>query len=387
MRVLVVSRSAYPLHGYGGLERHVGQAIEFLKNRGTEVTLLTRPPTVGGARTAAQHEVHVPYARFPFRPGTLLDRNTNYLLWVWSLARILRELEPSRHLDVIYGHGLAGIAGPLASGRLGALTCLNPHGLEEFRTPGAAKRLAYWPSRMLERAYAPRCGAVIATDEALLPVVSRCLIVKQERIAVVPNAVDLESIDVRIAACGPSHRHRHGITRIVCTGRLERNKGQAVLVRAVAGLPDTELILVGDGSQRSALASLISKLGLRGRVSLAGNLTDLEMTALYLSADIYCQPSLYEGSSIAVLEAMAHGLPVVAARTGGLPDKVIPGRTGFLVDPGSTEQLAQALAVLRDDPELRAAMGRNGRELVRSKYSWHVVGTRLLETLQSVAAG
>jgi glycosyltransferase involved in cell wall biosynthesis len=295
-------------------------------------------------------------------------------------------LQPHRDTDAIYGHGLAGIAGVIASNHLGPITCLNPHGLEEFRTKSFLKRLSYWPTRFLERTYAPRCAVVVATDRALVGAVQEFLGVDITRIAVIPNAVDLGAIDVRIAACAPKGKPRDGRVRIVSTGRLEPNKGQDLLIQAVARLPNTELILVGDGSQRHRLASLISRLGVDERVSLVGKVTDLEVTEIYTSSDIYCQPSLYEGSSIAVLEAMAHRLPVVATRTGGLPDKVIPGITGLLVAPGSLEQLIEALKVLSQDAYLRAKMGRNGRELVHSQFSWEVTGPKLVGLLMSLGS-
>ncbi len=384
MRVLVISRSCHPLHGYGGMERHVGQAIEYLTRHGATVTLLTRPPSTRASSTKAQKEIHVPYSVLPFRHGSIADRNTNYFIWIWRTSRIIKYLERVGAFDAIYGHGMGAISAALASNAAAAATCFNPHGLEEFRAQDPFKRLAYWPARALQRSYARKFGVVLATDYGLVPLILRFLRPAPQRIKVLPNAVDLEAIDVRIAAYGPRRPGPADRLRVVSIGRLEPNKGHALLLAAAARLPKVQLAIVGDGSHRRVLTGLIDKYGLSDRVTLAGNLTDLEVTALLLSSDVYCQPSLYEGSSIAVLEAMAHSLPVVASRTGGLPDKVLPGTTGLLVDPGSVDQLVEAFEALDSDPQRRREMGLRARQMVEDRFSWNRVGRDLVDILRQL---
>jgi glycosyltransferase involved in cell wall biosynthesis len=95
-----------------------------------------------------------------------------------------------------------------------------------------------------------------------------------------------------------------------------------------------------------------------------------ELHGWYRAADVFVHPTLYEGSSIVTLEAMAHGLPVVATRAGGLPDKVVPGLTGWLVDPGDPAGLSRAISEALQDPVRCADLGRSARIRVEDQFSW-----------------
>jgi glycosyltransferase involved in cell wall biosynthesis len=98
--------------------------------------------------------------------------------------------------------------------------------------------------------------------------------------------------------------------------------------------------------------------------------------ALYRRADVFVHATRYEGSSLVTLEAMAHGLPVVATRAGGIPDKVVDGETGRLVEPGDVDALAAAVNDVVMDAGAREAMGRRGRERVAARFSWPEVAAR-----------
>jgi len=113
--------------------------------------------------------------------------------------------------------------------------------------------------------------------------------------------------------------------------------------------------LVGDGPERAAVERAVEQAGLQRHAILAGRLTDSDLHGLYEVASWFVHPTLYEGSSLVTLEAMAHGLPVVASRTGGLPDKVHHGVSGFLVPPGDAEALATRIKENRENrcPSLR----------------------------------
>jgi glycosyltransferase involved in cell wall biosynthesis len=137
-------------------------------------------------------------------------------------------------------------------------------------------------------------------------------------------------------------------------------------------------VLVGDGPYRPRIAGAIGAAGLAARVELAGRVSEAELAAWYAAADVFVHPTLYEGSSLVTLEAMAYGKPVVATRAGGLPDKVRPGQTGWLVEPGSADALAGALAeALHESDGTLARYGAAGRALVEDAFAWPVVAAHL----------
>lgn len=151
---------------------------------------------------------------------------------------------------------------------------------------------------------------------------------------------------------------------VVCVGNLRPEKGHAVLVTAfsevVRSVPDARLVFVGAGQLHSQLLEQVEALGLHGRVEFVGAVP----TAWphLARADVFALPSLSEAFGIAVAEAMAAGLPVVASAVGAIPELVEPGVTGELFPPGNHHSLARHLVRLLLDDELRATMGRAGRE-------------------------
>jgi glycosyltransferase involved in cell wall biosynthesis len=168
---------------------------------------------------------------------------------------------------------------------------------------------------------------------------------------------------------------------------MEANKGFDVLARAFARA-DAELpagwawVLVGEGPQRSAVEQAAA--GIAARVRFAGGLPDVELHSLLAAADWFVHPTLFEGSSLVTLEAMAHGRPVIAGRAGGLPDKVIDGVSGFLVEPGDEAALAGAL--LRATRVNGAAMGEAGRRHCEENFSWDAVIDRYVDLYRTLAA-
>jgi glycosyltransferase involved in cell wall biosynthesis len=150
---------------------------------------------------------------------------------------------------------------------------------------------------------------------------------------------------------------------LLSLGRLHPQKGQVELVHAVAGVhaerPDVRLLIAGDGPERERLEELIDALGVRDTVRLLGHRSDA--ARLMDAADLFVFPSHLEGTPFAMLEAMAHGLPVVAAAFGGAEEVVQDGRTGRLVPVGDPDALRRAiLGALADREELGriAAAGR-----------------------------
>ena len=190
-------------------------------------------------------------------------------------------------------------------------------------------------------------------------------------------------------------RQRHGLGDrpvVVCVSRLVPRKGQDVLIRALpairARVPEAALLIVGGGPHRSKLAELAREHGVESAVAITGSVPWGELSAYYAAGDAFAMPCRdrlggleVEGLGIVFLEASATGLPVVAGRSGGSPDAVLEGETGYLVDGRSVTEVAEAVAGLLEQPERAAAMGAAGRAWVERAWRWDVLAARLQELL------
>jgi glycosyltransferase involved in cell wall biosynthesis len=339
----------------------------------------------------------VPYVTFPFagrRGTTILDRSTAYPLFGERLGREAARLTAAGDIDLVYGLGASTLGYARARRRAPRSTVplvLNPQGLEEFGgsdgTYGGrpSKRIAYEPLRRAVRYCAGAADRVIATDRSLEPAIIHALGVEPDRLRLVPNAVDLERCDALASpADGARAREAHGIGAgepvLLSVARLERNKGLHVLADALGSLRDVawRWVIVGDGPFRRGIETRVAANGVRDRTIMAGRLDDRALHAWYEAASVFVHPTQYEGSSIVTLEAMAHRRAVVATTAGGLPDKVRPDETGWLVPPGDAAALAVAVrSALVPGPKL-ATMGRAGRTLVEREFSWTRSASRML---------
>ena len=170
---------------------------------------------------------------------------------------------------------------------------------------------------------------------------------------------------------------------LVFLGHIETAKGCHELLRAmgaiVAAVPQARLLLCGDG-QRDEARAVAAALGLQASVDLPGWVDAGERAALLDMATVFVLPSHAEGLPMSLLEAMAHGVPVVATAVGGIPEAVRDGVEGLLVAPGDTAALAAAVLGLLADPDARVRLGAAGRERVRSEFS----STKMVATLEDL---
>lgn len=190
-------------------------------------------------------------------------------------------------------------------------------------------------------------------------------------------------------------RARHGLAGrpvIVCVSRLVPRKGQDVLIEALplvrAAVPDVALLLVGAGPYRDKLVDLARARGVADHVVFTGAVPGDELPAHYVAGDVFAMPCRtrrrgmdVEGLGIVYLEASAAGLPVVVGNSGGAPDAVRDGETGFVVDGRDPGDVAGRLVTLLRDPDLRARMGAAGRSWVEHDWNRDVLARRLRDLL------
>jgi glycogen(starch) synthase len=413
LRVAVLARSVYPLHRYGGLERHVYDLVRCLLTRDVRVTLIVPPasehrPADAQADAVFRHPLltltAVPYKTFPFanrRGTTILDRSTAYPLFGWQAGRLAARSAAAGAIDIVHGLGASALGYSIANNSATRVPLiLNPQGLEEFGAtdPSRAplKRIGYWPLRVAVRRTARAADRVIATDRALLNSVVAHLDVRPDIVRVVPNAVEIAECDRPDAISRAAMlRERLGLEPndllLVSVGRLEANKGFDVLIRALASLSADGMLgerwkwaLIGEGPMRTTLQRDISASGLDRNAVIWGRANNADLHGWYQAATLFVHPTLYEGSSLVTLEAMAHRRPVVATRAGGLPDKVLDGVNGWLVTPGDPFALAAAIREAVSDRARLCRMGAESRRIVEREFSWAVATDRLLEVYREV---
>lgn len=225
---------------------------------------------------------------------------------------------------------------------------------------------------LVDRWLKTRDDLLIAESDASRRFLLQQLGYKPAKVVVIRNGVDLAGWPAsKIDRQKKRLELRLGASDVLvgAIGRLDRQKGFATLVEAMARLKETPLrcVILGDGPERGRLEALIRRHHLERTVWLLGEKTEIPS---WLSAfDLYCLPSLWEGLPNALLEAMALGLPVVASRVDGVPEAVTSGKDGLLVPPAKPAALAAALKSLAGDPQKRADLGAAAKAAVSERFT------------------
>ena len=237
---------------------------------------------------------------------------------------------------------------------------------------------ARWERRNVERA-----DLVVVTSRYSADVAQREYGVPLERLAVVPEPIDLEVWDDQFWRA--PRRARNGPV-VLSVARMYPRKRLSDLLHAAAILrarvPGIQVRIVGRGPEWEAVSRLHAALGLGDSVALLGDLTRERLAEEYVNASVFCLPSVQEGFGIVFLEAMAAELPVVACRIAAIPEVVLDGTTGLLVGPRDPGALAEALERLIGEPALARRLGRDGRRRALG-FSPRAVAERFLSAVHS----
>ncbi len=356
----------------GGPALHVSYLTRYLEERGYDTTLVAGSIGDGEgsmeyvARDLGVTPLYLPELQREISPAA--DAAA-----VAELRRLIRELRP----HVLHTHtAKAGALGRTAAALSGSarppavVHTFHGHVLRGYFGPGMTRAF-----QTVERRLARHTDALIAVSDEVRDDLVRYQIAPAERISVIRLGLDLEGRTAAPPGARADVRAALGLPPdgfvVAWLGRMTEIKRADILLRAFAHLRrsgvEASLVLVGDGPLRADLEQLADELGIAGDCRFLGYLA--EVGPIYAAADAAVLTSANEGTPVSIIEAQAAGLPAVSTDVGGVSDVVVEGETGFLVPAEDVEAIAERLAELARDPELRRSMGDAGRRHVAGRYS------------------
>ena len=302
-----------------------------------------------------KHQLHPDVTLFELqrRPG-------NDPSFVWQLFQLLRRERP----HILHTHSWGTLCEGLIAGRMARVPAIVHLEHGTLQTKKYQVQIQRWAW--------PQTNRLLAVCENVADRMAHIVGVPRRGIKVIRNGVDLRRFQIerrdeaRLRLDVPP-----GVLVVGTAGRLAAVKDHITLLNALRLVHTSEVpllaVIAGEGPLRAAIEAKIVSLGLQGRVRLLGHQPNIETVLAAL--DLFVLSSQSEGLPMAVLEAMASGLPVISTRVGGIDEIIQPGRTGLLVEPKSPEALANAIGLLARDRDGRERMGAAGRERATQEFS------------------
>jgi rhamnosyl/mannosyltransferase len=365
MKVLHIYKDYHPV--LGGIENHMKVLAEAQAAAGHDVTVLVCDP---GLRTRVE------------KIGGVSVIKTGRLATVASMPLSIRQplILSQQRPDIAHVHSPYPL-GEAANWLLGrARATVTTHHSDIVRQKGWLR--FYGP---LLRRVLRAVDRIIATSPCYIET-SPWLGPLRNKCTVVPNAVDVGRFTP--PATTPARRTGRQAT-LLLVGRLRYYKGLDTLLRALVGLPDLHLEVVGDGPMQTPWKALALELGVAERVTFFGRVGDGELPEHYRRADIFVLPAnaRSEAFGMVLLEAMACGLPCITTEVGSGTSWVVQdGITGLVVPPSDPQALASAIHSLVGDPERRSEMGRAGRARAEAQFTYEMMVERVQAVYEDALA-
>jgi len=352
----------------GGSAENTFLTVKGLDKKRYDVTLMSGPVQDPSQERRSQvEECGIKYIHTP-----VLVRNINVVADAIALFKICRFLAKKK-FDVVHTHtSKAGLLGRFAAKLAGTPTVVHtPHGHVFFGYFGPLKTKIFILLEKLANRMTDRIVALTHREKADYIFYRTC---PEEKIAVIHSGIELDKFQEYPLTEKTKLKKEVGLpvnSFVVGTaGRLVPVKGPEFLIKAAQAIipkhPDTYFLFAGDGPLKEDLQKKAKEAGKEKNIVFLGWRDDI---AHILSIfDVFCLPSLNEGMGRVLVEAMAHGIPIVASDVGGIPDLVTHGKNGFLVPPKNPEELAKHIQILIEDEEKRGKMGEAGKKMT-SRFS------------------
>ncbi len=399
MRVMLMTNE-YPPHIYGGAGVHVEYLTrELAKLCPVEVRSFHDQASLEGQLTVRGTKIES--SQFAGCPVPFVSP-------LKALATCLAFNGQGIDADVVHCHTwYTQFGGLLAKMLYGTPFILTVHSLEPLR-PWKREQIGrgYDLSSWVERTALEMADAIIAVSTATRDDVLRLFDVDAGKVHVIPNGIDTEEYrPVKRLEVLARHAVDPSRPYVLFVGRMTRQKGLYYLLRAIRYIdPAIQVVLCAGESDtprlQAELEALVDdvKADRDGVVWIPEMLSRASTVALYAHASVFCCPSIYEPFGIINLEAMACGTPVVATAVGGIPEVVVDGETGYLVDArlsgepphdptdedGLARDMGQAINRLGLDPDLNSRMAEAGRRRVMEHFSWESIARRTLAIYESL---
>lgn len=353
------------LPNIGGVAAHVYELSKALVKQGNDVQVIT---IRRGFHDKKYQEIDGIKVYRVYYPRLRVIGFFIYLFYVWP--RLQRSIRKGG-IDIIHSHTIVNDALTAKSiGNIPKIQTEHSSGFLVAMEEGKHKRLYKW---LLSHA-----DHVIGTSQELADTIIK-LSITHDKTSFISNGIDIERFNPRVE--GGEIREKYKIKPeekvILCPRRLELKNGVYYLIRAMPHIiqqsSNVRCLIVGDGLEMARLKQEVIKLVVADSAIFAGRVPNSEMPKYYAASDIVVLPSLREATSIAGLEAMATGKPLVGTNVGGIPQIIADGKTGILVPPRNPEELAYAIVALLNDDGKRAKMGLNARKRTEREFSWQII--------------
>jgi glycosyltransferase involved in cell wall biosynthesis len=332
---------------------------------------------------------------------------TRYWRFARSASKKIEELNREFGLDIIHANLPLVPSFAIPNGSAKALVCavhstwkgeaiVTRQGNPKNLNPNEKMMLRFnLLLRSYEKKLMDRSDALIAVSKYTVNELTDLYSIKEEKIHVIYNGVDIEKFKPR-----PNRaelRREFGMEEaekiVLFVGRLYHRKGLVTLLRSIPPVVrefnDVKYAISGTGFKKKeeSLRRLAKKLKIEDSVSFLGYVADEKLPYLYAASDIFVLPAIYENFPFAILEAQATALPVISTKVGGIPEFLVDNKNGFLIEPRDIEQLTERVVVLLQNSKIAKEMGDRGRRLIEEKFAWHLITDqvinlyhRLLET-------
>lgn len=320
----------------------------------------------------------------------------------WAFNRSLSKMVNKIEADVYESHAVSGYGflNAMRKQKINKPFIQTVHGVladeyiqsSKMVSPSLKTKLSnFFMKRLgeIEKQAAQKASLVVTISSYSVQKIVELYGIEESKIRIVPNGVDVQrfkpnnDFEEAKKIVGENNEHI-----VLFVGNLIPRKGLHFLIDAAKVVTKenkkTKFVVVGDGPLKNNLITYAKKQEVFANFSFLGKVSNSVLPQLYSFADLFVSPSLQEGQGITLLEAQASAKPVVAFNVSAISEVVKHNQTGLLVEPNGS-QLGKAISNLLADDDLRKKMGKRGRELVSSTFSWEVCAQKLFEVYSEVA--